>query len=131
MQQMSRQKTYRRKIFAVMAFLAMTLGFMSSITPLWAAQNDDGSTLVICSSFGTRTITLDANGKEIPALPTYKKCSMCLVHAVDFQAPDLFDITSIAPSLIDDNTCKIFHNAGFAHKDFYIKTRPRAPPAYS
>lgn len=74
-------KLRNHKLTALFALIAMTLSLIASVTPLWIKS---GTTLTICSSFGTKTITLDENGKEMPAPTRIKKtCAMCLNASAD------------------------------------------------
>ncbi len=74
-----------QKLSASIALLAMILSFLSHITPLWA-QQVNGTPIVICSTYGTKTIFIDENGNKLPDTPEYKifRCTMCLNASMAF-----------------------------------------------
>lgn len=119
-----------KKIFCSLAVLAMLLSFLTQITPLWLTQSA-GTQLLICTAFGTKTITIDDNGREIPlpVKPT-NKCKACLKisendSGLDFikaHAP-LIPITKTASRIPDEQT----KTSNFP--DINNNARPRAPPA--
>lgn len=72
---------------ASLALLAMGLAFLAQITPLWV-KKIDGQPIVICSSFGEKTIFLDKNGNKTPAPATIQNhCVMCLTASADYTTP--------------------------------------------
>tara|TARA_R110002095_G_scaffold210027_2_gene196974 strand:- start:8650 stop:9042 length:393 start_codon:yes stop_codon:yes gene_type:complete len=84
-----RQTSLKNKYCVMLGLLAMALSFLSHIAPLWASQ-PDGTSIVICSTLGTKTITIDDDGNKIPDTPDYKPkhCVMCVnasMHAVSAQ----------------------------------------------
>lgn len=119
------------KLTAYIAFLAMSLSFLAQVTPLWA-KNVDGTSIVICSSFGTKTIIIDENGNEVPALPTRIKnnCVMCINshNAANAQISIFNNI--IAPP---QSSSKPYfgNNKPPTPKISSVKPPIRAPPKYS
>ncbi len=74
--------THNKKYITALALLAMALSLLATITPLWA-KNNAGTSILICTAFGSKTITIDKNGNELPDLPQIpahakNNCALCL-----------------------------------------------------
>lgn len=82
-------KKHRRLYKAALALLALCTSLAVQLSPLWLSQAD-GTPITICSSFGSRTIIIDDNGKEIPSAPSIKNehCSICLASSMDIVPAD-------------------------------------------
>ncbi len=118
--------------FAI-ATLAMTVSFLAQITPLWATQ-PSGTSITICSTLGSRTITIDENGDEIPSSPTQEKqtkehCTLCLISTAD-TAPSPYQAYTTLRIKTQKTT---WHIKNILPKQNNKKTphSPRAPPHYS
>lgn len=122
-------KTLRKNtLFCALAFIAVTLSVMVSATPVWVKS---GNIVEICSSFGTKTITIDENGQEIPAVPPSKKhCAFCLTASSDLLAAPVSQITA----LFDNNKKRVGLNPDtdtIIIKRLRTTNSVRAPPAIS
>ena len=115
-----------------LALMAMVMAFMSHTTPLWASSTN-GTPIVICSSFGTKTIIIDENGKEIPQddSSTLKLCAMCLNASL--QTLDAQDLnTNIIPAPQFAKTDRIYNTGSPRIYSNHTADRAiRAPPAHS
>ncbi|MGH1457147.1 MAG: DUF2946 family protein [Alphaproteobacteria bacterium] len=113
------------------ALFAITLSLLAQTTPLWA-KSSNGQAIEICSAFGSRIITIDENGKEIPAAPQSKyqnHCPLCFVSTAHAITPPLQII-----ALARTQTHKIAYpnfDEQTPSKSAHISHNIRAPPVHS
>jgi len=127
---MARKKTQKHVL--ILALLAMAASFLSNTTPLWLKQAN-GTPILVCSTFGTRTVLIDENGKEVPApAELNNKCLLCLNASDDEASADVPATIDTAYNLSDVKTKnkKLFISTRLKiRKQEHPSARPRAPPS--
>ncbi len=115
-------------ISTTLALFAMVLSFLSQTTPLWVSQTD-GTPVVICSAFGSKTIIIDENGQQVPDAPTFntEHCQMCLNASMASIAIPAYQDDVIPPTQIG-NLIKPYTELRFAPRERLSIHGIRAPP---
>ncbi len=126
---MTRKKAQRHVL--ILALLAMAASFLSNTTPLWLKQVE-GAPILVCSAFGTRTVLVDENGKEVPApIELSNKCLLCL-NASDDETDT--DIAATIETVFNLSDAKAKNQNLFLatplkiQKQDHPTAQPRAPP---
>lgn len=111
-----------------LALFAMVLSFLSQVMPLWVSQTD-GTPIVICSSFGSKTIIIDENGQQVPDAPTFstEHCKMCLNASMASIAIPAHQDDVIPPTHIG-NLIKPYTELRFSSRERLSIHGIRAPP---
>lgn len=126
---MTRKKAQKHVL--ILALLAMAASFLSNTTPLWLKQVE-GAPILVCSTFGTRTVLVDENGKEVPApIELSNKCLLCL-NASDDETDT--DIAATIETVFNLSDVKAKDQNLFVTTKLKIQkqkrpaAQPRAPP---
>ncbi len=127
---MHHTKVTKRTIASTIAVLAMVMSLFAQSLPL--LQNATGNTsLVICTTYGLQTISIDENGQETPQQEQKPKhCSLCLIAGMEHQP---------SPTVIALHTSEITYPTAIQKQAYRLTAKTierkalpiRAPPTLS
>ena len=82
-----------RRFLTVLALLSLTLRSLLPVGFMLAPASADEMTVVICTGHGPLTVTLDADGKPVPAKPKLTDAGLCA-----YASPGATTLADAAPS---------------------------------
>lgn len=83
-----------RRFLTVLALLSLTLRSLLPVGFMLAPSAADEMTVVICTGHGPLTVTLDVDGKPVPAKPKLTDAGLCA-----YASPGATTLADAAPAL--------------------------------